>query len=272
MPYRHAHWFVLALFPLAGMAFWPNYLSQFTTAPAQFHAHGITASLWLIMIAAQSWTIHHGRRQLHRSIGRLSLVLFPLFLIGGAGIFIGMAERFVAAASPFYTLYAARLAWLDVVGVGGVAFFYYEALRQRRKVHAHSRFMLATTAFLLPPIFGRLAPVLPPLAIAGPQDMWKLGIGFQLANGLTALLFFALAVHSGRHGRPFWLAGILTIAAALLYQLVGGLPAWEALYARAAELPPLLLAMAAGLAGIAIAIAGWVAGRRSTIPRSAIAA
>ena len=269
MPYRHAHWFVLSLFPLSALAFWPSYLSQFTTAPAQFHVHGVTASLWLLLIAAQSWTIHHDRRQLHRSMGLLSLAIFPLFLVGGVGIFIGMAQRFVEG-SPFHAMYAARLAWLDFVGVGAVTYFYYEALRQRRKVHAHSGFLLATTIFLLPPIFGRLMAI--PLGVTGPADFAKLGTGFQIANGLVALFAFWVAARRGRHGRPFWLAGALTLVAALLYQLIGGLAAWERMFALAAGLPALPMTLAAGLAGVAVAYAGWTAGRRPAASEGALPA
>ena len=270
MPYRHAHWVLLALFPLAGLAFWQNYLSQIRTASLEFHAHGVTATLWLMLLIAQSWTIHHGHRQTHRAVGTASLALFPLFLAGGTGIFIGMAQRFVDGTSPFHAMYAAKLAWLDVVAVGGVAYLFYEGLRQRRKVHPHSRYMLATAIFLLPPILGRLSPVLPPLAIAGPQDFWKLEYGFQLANALTAAIALGLAIHSGKHGRPFYLASALTLLGALLFQTIGGMGWWESLYARAAALPAAPLAVAAGMAGIAIGYAGWIAGRRARPPLGAI--
>lgn len=268
MPYRHAHWYVLALFPLAAFAFWPTYLSQLTSASAEFHAHGITATLWLMLLAAQSWTIQRGSRSTHRSLGTLSLLLFPLFLAGGVGIFFGMADRYVSG-SPFHVMYAPRLAWLDFVSVGGLAYFYFEAMRQRRKVHAHSGYLLATAIFLLPPIFGRLMAI--PLGVSGPQDFWKLGIGFQIANVLIALFAFAVAYRRGRHGRPFALAGILTIVASLLFQTVGATAAWQGLFARFADLPtaPFLLAAAAG--GAVIAYAGWVAGRR-TAPTDALPA
>ena len=120
MPYRHAHWYLLALFPLAGLAFWPSYLSQLRTAPGEFHLHGITATLWLILLVAQSWTMHSGKRSLHRTLGTTSLVLFPLFLMGGVGIFFGMADRYVQG-SPFHALFAPKLAWLDFVAVAGLA-------------------------------------------------------------------------------------------------------------------------------------------------------
>lgn len=271
MPYRHAHWYLLGLFPLAALAFWQGYLSQLRSASFEFHAHGLTASLWLMLLIAQSLTIHSGRRALHRTTGTASLLLFPLFLAGGTGIFIGMARRFVEG-SPFHAMYAPNLAWLDVVAVGGVAYFFYEALRQRRKVHPHARYLLATAIFLLPPILGRLSPILPGLSVAGPQDFWKLEIGFQVANGVTAAIAFGLAVHSGKHGRPFYLAGILTLLGAVLFQTLGSMPWWEAVYARAAELPPVPFALAAALAGVAIGYAGWAAGRRPLAPPGALPA
>jgi hypothetical protein len=173
-----------------------------------------------------------------------------------------MADRFVAG-SPFHVMYAPRLAWLDFVGVGGFAYFYYEALRQRRKVHVHSRYLLATAIFLLPPIFGRLMAI--PLGVRGPEDFAKLGTGFQIANLAIAAACFWLAWRSGKHGRPYALAGVLTIVAALLYQTVGGMAAWQNMYPRFADLPTTPFAIAAAVAGIAIAWAGWTAGRRPAV-------
>lgn len=261
MPYRQAHWLVLAIFPLAGLAFWPAYLSQFATAPAQFHLHGITASLWLLLLAAQSWTIHHGGRGLHRKLGIASLVLFPLFLAGGAGIFLGMAQRYVEGG-PFYAMYAPRLAWIDLVSVAAFAWFFHQAMRHRRQTQIHARYLLATAFLLLPPILGRLGPILPPLGIAGPQDFWKLGISFQLGNAIPVLIAFALALRSGRYGRPWWEAGGAILLAAILYQTVGGTEWWQRLFAQFAAVPDVVFSLVAAGAGVAIAASGWFGGKK----------
>ena len=263
MPYRHAHWYVLSLLPLAALAFWPNYLSKMGSAGAAYHVHGLTATMWLLLLAAQSWSIHRGDRAWHRSAGAASLLLFPLFLAGGAGIFIGMAERYVEAASPFYTMYAPRLAWLDFVGVGGVAYFYFQAMKWRRKVHVHAGYLLATAIFLMPPIVGRLTPLLPGLSIAGPADFGKLMIGFQIGNLVTALVALLIGLRS-RKGEPFFIAAALHVLAAVLFQTIGGWPAWQSLYARTAEIPLFPFVLATAVAGAGIAWAGWVAGRRPT--------
>ena len=268
MPYRHAHWYLLSLFPFAAVAFWPSYLSQFSRVPAEFHLHGITATLWLILLVAQSGAIHSGRRALHRTVGTASLILFPLFLMGGAGIFFGMADRYVAG-SPFHVLYAPKLAWFDFVAVGGFAYYYFEALRQRRKVHPHSGYMLATVVFLLPPIFGRLSGI--PLGVAGPADLPKLDTGFIAANVLIAGLAFFIAYRRGKHGRPWALAGVLTFAMTVLYITIGNMAAWQRFYGSLSDWPTAPFTLAAGLAGVFIAYSGWTAGKR-TVPPDALPA
>lgn len=263
MPYRHAHWWILGLFPLAAFAFWPSYVSTIASAPFEFHAHGITATLWLSLLALQSWSIHNGNLALHRLSGRSSLALFPLFMAGGAGIFLGMAQRYVAG-SPFHAMYAPRLAWLDVVGVSGFAFCYFQALKWRRKAQVHSRYMLATALFLLPPIFGRLSGI--PLGVRGPEDFHKLEVGFQAANLMAAGIGLWLAFRPAKHGRPFLHAAGLILLSAILFQTLGRWSAWERLVAKAADVPSVPFSLAAVIAGIAIGWAGWVAGKKPVAP------
>ena len=264
MPYRHAHWWILSLFPLAALAFWPQYISTFGSAPLEMHAHGITAALWLALLALQSWSIHHDNLALHRLSGRSSLILFPLFMAGGAGIFLGMADRYVAG-SPFHAMYAPRLAWLDIVGVAGFAFCYFQALRWRRKAQVHSRYMLSTIFFLMPPIFGRLSGI--PLGVRGPADFAKLEYGFQAANLLAAGIAIWLAFRPGKHGRPFLHAAGFILLSAILFQTIGAWLSWERLVANAADWPKAPLIFAAAIAGVAIAWAGWVAGKRPAPPQ-----
>jgi hypothetical protein len=271
MPYRNAHRYGLGLLPLAAFAFWPGYLSRFAASPAEFHVHGTTATLWLLLLAAQGWTMHNGRRQAHRRLGQLSLLLFPLFLAGGSGIFIGMADRFAAGLTPFHRLYAPKLAWIDLVAVAGFAFCYFEGLRRRRELRAHSGYMLATSLFLLPPIFGRIAGALPMIGPSGPADFWKLDIAFQLGNAASIAVALVIAWRSGRGGSPFRLVAGLILVSALLYQFAGPAGWWQALYRQAATLPVAPVAVAIALAGAAIAYAGWVGGRRDA-PAPSLAA
>ena len=261
MPFRHAHWWVLAAFPLAFLAFWPDYLSVIGTSPWSYHLHGVTASMWLILLAIQSWSIQNGHHQFHKTNGLVSFALFPLFMAGGATIFHGMAERFVAD-SPFHALYAPRLAWLDFVSVAGMAWFYFQALRFRRFVGKHSSHLLATTIFLLPPILGRLAPLPMGLDPAAPDFFRELHNGFHLGNISTAAIALLIAWRAGRNGRPFAIAGILVLISTLLFEVAGGSGTWLAIYPHFALLPAAPLAIAAGVFGAIVGWAGWKARSR----------
>jgi len=266
MPFRHAHWWILALFPVAALAFWPNYLSVISSSPLAYHIHGITASLWLLLLAVQSWSIQHDKRAFHKTNGLISLALFPLFLAGGAGIFVGMAQRFVEGATPFSQIWPPHLAWLDFVAIGGMTWFYFQALKQRRKVGPHSSYLLATAVFLLPPILGRLAPLPLGLDFSDPGVFARMGPSFHLGNVASALIAFVIAARAGRNGRPFVVAGLLVLLSTLLFEFPGGTEAWKSIYVHAADIPTVPMALAAALAGAAVGWAGWNAGKRPVAP------
>jgi hypothetical protein len=262
MPYRHAHWYLLLLFPLTGLAFWPAYFSKFTASPYAFHVHGITASLWILLLAFQSWTIHHRRNALHRSAGLASLALFPFFLVGGLLVLQTMSAKFGARQDPFYTLFGARLGAIDTVSSIALPFLFYEAMRWRRKVHAHARYMLAPILFLLPPILSRLMPALPPFAITGPETFYRFGYGVHVADGIAVAIAAFLYLKEPRHGRPFVIVGGLVVLQSLVFETVGRMPAWESLYSAVAEVPTPLVVSLGFAGGILAGAAGWIGGHK----------
>jgi len=60
MPFRFAAYFILGLIGITIVAFWPGFFSSLDSAPWGFHFHGITASLWMLLLAFQSGSITRG--------------------------------------------------------------------------------------------------------------------------------------------------------------------------------------------------------------------
>lgn len=271
MPYRHAHWYLLALFPLLGLGFWPGYFSVFSTSSAPLHAHAAAGTLWIGMLAGQTWLIQNGRSDVHRQVGIASLGIFPFFLAASAAVSVLMAQQFATSLSPFDRACDPPLGLGSIVLVAGFAYCYWQGLRWRHKVHPHSRYMLSTVVFLLPPIFVRLCRFIPGLQIRGAQDLWKFGVDIQLGNALAAAIVFYLAWHIRKHGRPFIEAGALIVMNMILVQTVGVTTSWHHFYAHLANVPLPAFAFATGVAGTVIAYFGWLAGRRPA-PRAEIIA
>jgi hypothetical protein len=264
MPNRHAHWYLLASFPLVGVAFWPAYFSIFSTASVPLHAHAAAGTLWIGILAGQSWLIQQGHRDVHRQVGIASLAAFPFFIATSAAVVFLMAQQFAGRLSPFDVMYDARLGLGSIVLVAGFAYCYWQALRWRRKVHPHSRYMLSTVLFLGPPIVVRIFRFIPFLQVRGPQDLGRFALDIQLGNGLVAAIAFLLAWRAGKHGRPFLEAGAVVAMNVIVLPTIGVMPLWGHLFAYLASVPLPVAAFAAGLAGIIIAYSGWFTGKRPT--------
>ena len=262
MPYRTAPYWIVGLLALTVIGFWPGYFSVLGTAPWGFHLHGITATAWLLLLAAQSWTIHRKQNAMHRVLGRASLALFPVFLAGAVAVVLSMAAA-TAAGDIFYQVYGARLATMDITSTILLAYLYYKALADRHRVQLHARWLLSTPLPLIMPIIGRvISHWTPGLAMHGPQDFhlfaWAIRIASVIGIAFTAWLYFT----APRHGRPFMVTGLALAGQAILFDTLGFLPAWDAAYRAIGGLPITPLLLSTVVVGAAIDWFGWQAGVR----------
>jgi hypothetical protein len=272
MPYRHAWLYLAALLAATFVAFWPSYFSKLPETSWEFHAHGITAGLWIVMLLAQSWTVHRGGMGAHRLVGRSSLLLFPAFIAGSVLLSIGFAERYVGRVSEFHIHYAPRLALSDLVSIVGVAWFYFHALKWRRKVHLHARYMLVTPIFLLGPIFGRIFTAYGPLAIGSDAELYRFGESLRLVALATVIGLFLLYRSEPKHGRPYLEAAGFVGLQAVLMETLGLWGPWAQFYANLAHAPVALLTLASVAVAAVIAYLGWRAGIRPPPSRPPVAA
>jgi hypothetical protein len=259
MPYRHAWIWVALLLPAVALAFWRGYLSQLGQASWILHAHGLTATLWILLLVVQSRSIDKQARGLHRIAGRASLALFPLFWASGLLIVHLMAAGFVARANPFQSLFGARLTPVDLLTSGALLYLYYIAVSRRRSVLVHASAMLAIPLFLVPPIFVRLFQIGGPLAIGGPDEFHKFGYGLELANFLCIALALWLYSRRPKTAWPFLVAAATIAAQGLAFETLGRSPAWEAAMPWLASIPAAAIAVAALLLSAAIVRAAWSA-------------
>lgn len=257
MPYRRAWVFIAALIAASVFAFWRSYFSRLTTSPAGFHIHGVTASLWMLMLLAQSWTPHRGQLAVHRLTGRATFVAMPLFAAGSTGVIHSMATATVAG-DPFYALWGAPLAFLDLLAFGAVLYATGMALRHRREVRLHAGYMLSTALPLVSPVLGRVFnQTVPGITIRGPQDFPLFGWGVQLANLVAAIVALWLWRRDPKIGRPWAVALAVLVVQIVGFQALADSAAWTQAF-RSLAAVPLGIALASGLAaGVATVVVGW---------------
>jgi hypothetical protein len=145
--------FFAALLALALAAFWPSYLSKiFDTSNPYIHLHAVTASMWVLMLIVQPLAIGARRFTMHRILGRASHVLAPLLVV----IVVLLAHSRINEpdgrpyALQTYILYL-QLSLALLFGVS-----YALAIRARRMVALHARFMVCTGLTMIDPVFARI--------------------------------------------------------------------------------------------------------------------
>lgn len=257
MPYRRAWLGIVALIAATIFAFWRSYFAEFSAAPAGFHIHGLTASLWMLLLLGQSWTPHHRMITAHRLAGRTTFVAVPLFAAGSMAVVHSMAASTIGG-DRFYALWGARLAFIDALAFIAVLYAAGMALRHRRNVKLHAGFMLSTALPLVSPVFGRVFnQTVPGLVIDGPQDFPLFGWSVQLANLLAGIVALWLWRRNPGAGRPWAVALAIIVVQIVGFETlaVGGL--WDRVFRALGAQPLALLMLAGSIAGVAAVLIGW---------------
>ena len=270
MPYRHAHYYVLGVIAVIALGFWPSYFAPFASVPWQFHAHGVAASIWVIMVAAQSWTAHHRQLPLHRAVGKSSLLLFPFLIAGLSAIIDFTAKTMAAGPDPVRTMFGGSFLIGMAIAIAAYVTVYYRALKYRRKVWVHSGYMLATPLILFESPFGRiLNGFMPGLAIRGPDDLHLIMPAILWSMAIELAVVALIWVKYRDKASPFLVAGGFIVAQMVTMGLMANSALLDPLLAAMAAVPSAAVVGAGFALGALTSWAGWQAGKRPAMPVSA---
>ena len=267
MPYRHAPYYVLICIAVIVAGFWESYFAAPAPVPWQFHAHGVAASIWVLMVLAQSWTVHKEQLPLHRAVGKSSLLLFP-FLIGGLAAIIDLTGKgFVSGEGVSRQMFGGQFLIGLALAIAAYVVLFYRALKFRRKVWLHSGYMLATPLILFESPFSRLmAGFVPGLTIRGPQDFHRIIPGIEWAMVIELAIIAALWWRFRDKASPFLVAGGFIVAQMLAMGLMVHNPMLESLLRIIGNVPSAAVVMTGFAIGAATSWAGWQAGKRPAVP------
>ena len=264
MPYRHAPYYVLVCIAVIIAGFWPSYFAAEESVPWQFHAHGIGASIWVLMVLAQSILVHKEQLPLHRQVGKSSLILFPFLIAGLAAIIDLTAKGYVAADSPVRVMFGGQFLIGLSLAIAAYVVLYYRALKYRRKVWVHSGYMLATPLILFESPFSRvLGQWVPPF---NAPDIGLLIPTIEAAMAVSLAVIAVLWWRFRDKANPFLVAGGFIVAQMLTMGLMSDNAMLESLLALLARVPSAIVWLVGFAIGAATSWAGWNAGKRPMIP------
>jgi hypothetical protein len=261
MPYPRAHYYVLVVMAVIAVGFWPSYFAVWGSVPWQFHAHGVVASIWVAMVAAQSWTAHHRQLPLHRAVGKSSLFLFPFLIAGLSAIIDVTAKGYVASDGPARMMFGGSFLIGLVVAIAAYVAVYYRALKFRRQVWVHSGYMLTTPLILFESPFSRiLNGFMPGLQIRGLEDLHLIMPSILWSIALELAIVAAIWLRYREKARPFLVAGGFIVAQLLTMGLMADVALLRSLLAALGHVPSAAVVGTGFAIGALTSWAGWRAG------------
>lgn len=151
--YKYLGYFLLLLVPITFAGFFKTYFAQFPNFEEKIgpfiHLHALIASIWILMLIAQPILIFNKKYHLHKKIGRLSYIIFPLLILSFIPHLITKFETGDISAM-FFPIGDSILLIL----------FYSLAIYNRKKSSRHMRYMIGTALVFLGPTIGRIGPIL----------------------------------------------------------------------------------------------------------------
>jgi|GEM_PF-217418 len=257
LPYTKAHYYLMGLLVITLMAFWDSYFGILREASLAHHMHGITATVWIVLMAAQSFFIHLENRSLHRKLGLLLFVVVPL-MTAAFSMVIQLGIQKTLVQHPFYNLFGEALLTIDVLLLLTVPLQIYLALKFRRRVRLHSALMLGTVIGLMPPITSRLlSGYVPGLIINGPDSLYLFRYALFWGHVISLVLALVLYFRYKKEGWPWLLAAIITVLSYGLYATIGQTQGWHQLVEHFAWLTPLGAFVFGFIFGFMACLLGW---------------
>jgi hypothetical protein len=185
--YKYLPYFMLLLIPLVFAGFYKTYIVQIPNFSENInsfiHIHASIATIWISMLITQLFLILNKKIALHRTIGKLSYIVFPLLILS----FVPQMMRLSQSENPENLFYPLADCILLIV-------FYSMAIYNKKVRSTHMRYMIATAIVFLGPTIGRIGPIL-----LGWSGIFTQNVQY----GIIYLILLSLILYDNTNGKKF---------------------------------------------------------------------
>lgn len=146
-------YFAFILFLISVLiAFWHSYFSVILMQPNVLnHLHGLSMTLWVILLIIQPLLIKFNLKSIHRVVGKFSYVLFPFILFS---ILLLLKNNMIGVAlDNDFILSFQALVLISALAYGVI---YILAIIYKSRSDIHSRYMISTLFPIITPVTDRL--------------------------------------------------------------------------------------------------------------------
>jgi len=150
--YRYGFLFATLVFGIVIWGFWPSFYGHPLSLKTNMHyVHATATTLWIMLLVTQPLLIRLNNRSLHKTMGKLTYLIFPLMIVTGWFLIQSRQHALTEVDDFSYGFF-----YLIVQSTFVETLFYGLGLYYRKEPAMHGRWMLATAFPLLPAATDRL--------------------------------------------------------------------------------------------------------------------
>ena len=211
--YNNSQYLFIGLAIICFFGFYKTYfgsLTSFSSTKFVIHCHAITVTLWLFILIIQPILIAQKKIVQHKFLGRLTYYLFPFVIIFMLLMEKSLYQKLELGHSPHQNNLAGLFA--PFTNTFPFALFYLLALKYKKNVRVHARYMVGTGLMLLSSALWRIF------------NRWfnlDIGSSFEYALFITLFVILALIIYDRLKGirikdNPFTLIAIIHLVTNVL--------------------------------------------------------
>ncbi len=157
--YKNTGYFILILLGFVILGFYKQYFALFphfdNTINTLVQVHASALLTWVGLLIIQPFLIRYSRFKVHRLLGKFSYFLVPLIIVTSVGVINKQYhEGIVQKMTKIESLKTLFIPFTEIVLF---SIFYLLAIRNRRKVAFHMRYMICTSVILIIPSLTRIS-------------------------------------------------------------------------------------------------------------------
>lgn len=219
--------------------------------------------LWILLLAAQSWSIHNKHFAWHRQLGTFSLALFPVFMTGFFLVFQTESQKILAGDDPYAQIIGVGIGSITAIAIITIGYLYYAGLRNRKNIQLHARYLLAIPFLFAESVFGRVFNnFVPGLTVNAIEDVALIYWAFHLSEFLAIAIAMFLYMRERRYGRPFLIVSIAMVLQSAALEWLDQVAWWRDIFLAVANIPVVITVSAGIVVGALISWLGWTAPHR----------
>lgn len=220
--YKNLHLWLLIPFVIVILGFLPSYWLKFTEVPWRHHLHGLTATLWFVLLIAQPYLVTRGHVREHRLYGMLAL-----FIAGGVALSALAAIPYNLANDRMSEMARYGLSFIDIVLISGFIMAVIMAVKTSKRVDDHARWMISTVFWAISPGLFRLLFV--PLIVMRTPDIGGKAPLLLLTAGVVNILVLSILMFRDKRAHPAYLSVAVGSLVMFTLPIVGNMAWWRSL-------------------------------------------